>query len=78
MTEDQLAINRNAITLQDGGLDLDLLLPDINWRALIFLFRAVTLTLDITGILTLKPHSQWGSIWHDRLISHSPPPTIYS
>ncbi|TFY66264.1 hypothetical protein EVG20_g4815 [Dentipellis fragilis] len=31
MTEDQLAVNRNAITLQSGGLDLDVLLPDINW-----------------------------------------------
>ncbi|KAI0046073.1 hypothetical protein FA95DRAFT_1583171 [Auriscalpium vulgare] len=31
MTEDQLAVNRNAITLQAGGLDLDVLLPDINW-----------------------------------------------
>ncbi|KAG5645195.1 hypothetical protein DXG03_006713 [Asterophora parasitica] len=31
MTEDQLAVNKNAITLQAGGLDLDLLLPDVNW-----------------------------------------------
>ncbi|TFK68712.1 hypothetical protein BDN72DRAFT_841510 [Pluteus cervinus] len=31
MTEDQLAVNKNAITLQPGGLDLDLLLPDVNW-----------------------------------------------
>ena len=31
MTEDQLAVNRNAITLQGGGLDIDTLLPDINW-----------------------------------------------
>jgi cohesin complex subunit SCC1 len=35
MTEDQLAVNKNAITLQagglTGGLDLDLLLPDVNW-----------------------------------------------
>src|ERR1700722_20601207 len=30
MTEDQLAVNRNAITLQGGGLDIDTLLPDIN------------------------------------------------
>lgn len=30
MTEDQLAVNRNAITLQDGGLDLDLMMPDFN------------------------------------------------
>ncbi|GLB37112.1 putative conserved region of Rad21 / Rec8 like protein [Lyophyllum shimeji] len=33
MTEDQLAVNKNAITLQPGGLDLDLLLPDVNWEA---------------------------------------------
>ena len=31
MTEEQLAVNRNAITLQGGALDLDILLPDINW-----------------------------------------------
>ncbi|KAG9316597.1 Rec8 like protein-domain-containing protein [Chiua virens] len=31
MTEDQLAVNRNAITLQGGHLDLDVLIPDINW-----------------------------------------------
>lgn len=31
MTEDQLAVNQNAITLQGGNLDLDVLLPDINW-----------------------------------------------
>lgn len=31
MTEDQLAVNRNAITLQGGNIDLDVLLPDINW-----------------------------------------------
>ncbi|PSS07200.1 hypothetical protein PHLCEN_2v3483 [Hermanssonia centrifuga] len=31
MTEDQLAVNRNAITLQGNNLDLDALLPDINW-----------------------------------------------
>lgn len=31
MTEDQLAVNKNAITLQAGDLDLDLMLPDINW-----------------------------------------------
>jgi cohesin complex subunit SCC1 len=30
MTEDQLAVSRNAITLQGEGLDLDLL-PDMNW-----------------------------------------------
>ncbi|KAI0259262.1 Rec8 like protein-domain-containing protein [Gloeopeniophorella convolvens] len=31
MTEDQLAVNRNAITLPTNALDLDILLPDINW-----------------------------------------------
>ncbi|KAI6040325.1 Rec8 like protein-domain-containing protein [Pisolithus marmoratus] len=31
MTEEQLAVNRNAITLQGGNLDLDVLIPDINW-----------------------------------------------
>ncbi|KAL0956279.1 hypothetical protein HGRIS_002437 [Hohenbuehelia grisea] len=32
MTEDQLAVNKNAITLQAGELDLDLMMPDINWE----------------------------------------------
>ncbi|KAI6021418.1 Rec8 like protein-domain-containing protein [Pisolithus microcarpus] len=31
MTEEQLAVNRNTITLQGGNLDLDVLIPDINW-----------------------------------------------
>lgn len=31
MTEDQLAVNKNAITLQGNTLDIDLLLPDVNW-----------------------------------------------
>lgn len=31
MTEDQLAVPKGAITLQDGGIDLDLLLPDATW-----------------------------------------------
>ncbi|KAJ7783072.1 Rec8 like protein-domain-containing protein [Mycena metata] len=31
MTEDQLAVNKNAITLQGQSLDLDILLPDVNW-----------------------------------------------
>ena len=34
MTEDQLTVNRNAITLQGAELDLDALLPDINWCVL--------------------------------------------
>jgi cohesin complex subunit SCC1 len=32
MTNAQMAVDRNAITLQGDGLDLDLLLPDINWE----------------------------------------------
>lgn len=31
MTEDQLVINKTAITLQTTNMDLDLLLPDVNW-----------------------------------------------
>ncbi|KXN90904.1 Cohesin subunit rad21 [Leucoagaricus sp. SymC.cos] len=31
MTEDQLVVNKTAITLQTTNLDLDLLLPDVNW-----------------------------------------------
>jgi cohesin complex subunit SCC1 len=31
MTEDQL-VNKNAITLQATGIDLDLFIPDINWE----------------------------------------------
>ncbi|THH33260.1 hypothetical protein EUX98_g902 [Antrodiella citrinella] len=31
MTDDQLAVNQNAITLQVSNMDLDALLPDINW-----------------------------------------------
>ena len=31
MTEVQLDVNQNAITLQVSNLDLDALLPDINW-----------------------------------------------
>lgn len=31
MTEDQLAVNQNAITLQSNTLDLDALLPDLDW-----------------------------------------------
>ncbi|KAF8608686.1 hypothetical protein BDV93DRAFT_485933 [Ceratobasidium sp. AG-I] len=31
MTEDQLQVPRNAITLSGEGLDIDLLLPDMNW-----------------------------------------------
>ena len=34
MTEEQLTVNRNAITLQANTLDLDALLPDINWYAI--------------------------------------------
>ncbi|KAF8632498.1 hypothetical protein AX17_004827 [Amanita inopinata Kibby_2008] len=31
LTEEQLAISKNAITLQSSNVDLDLLLPDITW-----------------------------------------------
>jgi cohesin complex subunit SCC1 len=31
LTEDQLAVSRNAITLPTSNLDLDILLPDLNW-----------------------------------------------
>lgn len=31
MTEDQLNVKSTAITLQGGDIDLDMLLPDINW-----------------------------------------------
>ena len=34
MTEDQLAVNRNAITLQENNLDLDAFLPGVDWFAL--------------------------------------------
>jgi len=33
MTEDQLVVNKTAITLQTTNLDLNLLLPDIDWYA---------------------------------------------
>ncbi|KAG9009341.1 sister chromatid cohesion protein 1 [Tulasnella sp. JGI-2019a] len=32
LTEDQLAVNRNAITLQGDGFDLDFMIPDANWE----------------------------------------------
>ncbi|GAB1525019.1 sister chromatid cohesion protein 1 [Rhizoctonia solani] len=31
MTEDQLQVPRNAITLSGDGIDIDLLMPDMNW-----------------------------------------------
>ncbi|KAG8694252.1 sister chromatid cohesion protein 1, partial [Ceratobasidium sp. 395] len=31
MTEDQLQVPRNAITLSGEGIDIDLLMPDMNW-----------------------------------------------
>lgn len=45
MTEDQLAVNKNAITLQTGGIDLDLLLPDVNWYG--SLINSVILSPDL-------------------------------
>jgi hypothetical protein len=55
MTEDQLAVNRNAITLQSGNLDLDVLLPDINWSdPRTFFSSLVPGSRTETGISTLK------------------------
>ena len=31
LTEDQLTVSRNAITLPISNLDLNILLPDLNW-----------------------------------------------
>jgi len=57
MSEDQLAVNRNAITLQGGTLDLDVLIPDINWSSAIFrLPRGFTYTS--AGTLTLRTELQ--------------------
>ncbi|KAI0769746.1 Rec8 like protein-domain-containing protein [Trametes elegans] len=41
MTEDQLAVNQNAITLQSNILDLDALLPDLDWDTADFESRDV-------------------------------------
>ncbi|KAI0779378.1 Rec8 like protein-domain-containing protein [Fomes fomentarius] len=41
MTEDQLAVNQNAITLQSNNLDLDALLPDLDWDTADFESRNV-------------------------------------
>ena len=41
MTEDQLAVNQNAITLQSNNLDLDALLPDLDWDTADFEARNV-------------------------------------
>jgi hypothetical protein len=49
MTEDQLAVNRNAITLQSGDLDLDLLLPDINWYCIFVISTASAYSQVIQG-----------------------------
>lgn len=45
MTEDQLAANSNAITLQPGGLDLDV--PSLTWTGEYFL-RGFVLELFVT------------------------------
>lgn len=51
MTEDQLAVNRNAITLQDNNLDLEAFLPDINWLVLHIFLGQITPDLEhSTGI----------------------------
>jgi cohesin complex subunit SCC1 len=31
MTEDQLVVNKNAITLQGDAVDIDLIMPNLNW-----------------------------------------------
>ncbi|KAL7281759.1 hypothetical protein ACG7TL_005078 [Trametes sanguinea] len=41
MTEDQLTVNQNAITLQSTNLDLDALLPDLDWDTADFESRVV-------------------------------------
>ncbi|KAI0819965.1 Rec8 like protein-domain-containing protein [Trametes gibbosa] len=41
MTEDQLTVNQNAITLQSNNLDLDALLPDLDWDTADFESRDV-------------------------------------
>ncbi|RDX46404.1 hypothetical protein OH76DRAFT_1406911 [Lentinus brumalis] len=41
MTEDQLAVNQNAITLQSNNFDLDALLPDLDWNTADFESRNV-------------------------------------
>ncbi|KAI0663616.1 Rec8 like protein-domain-containing protein [Cubamyces menziesii] len=41
MTEDQLTVNQNAITLQSNNLDLDALLPDLDWDTADFEIRDV-------------------------------------
>ncbi|KAI0630234.1 Rec8 like protein-domain-containing protein [Trametes polyzona] len=41
MTEDQLVVNQNAITLQSNNLDLDALLPDLDWDTADFETRDV-------------------------------------
>ena len=47
MTEDQLAVNQNAITLQSNNLDLDALLPDLDWYVFYYpqLFRPALILL---------------------------------
>ncbi|OJT10264.1 Cohesin subunit rad21 [Trametes pubescens] len=41
MTEDQLTVNQNAITLQSNNFDLDALLPDLDWDTADFESRDV-------------------------------------
>ncbi|KAF7376096.1 RAD21 protein [Mycena sanguinolenta] len=33
MTEDQLVVNKNTITLQGDAVDIDLIMPNLNWNA---------------------------------------------
>ena len=59
MTEDQLTVNRNAITLQGAELDLDALLPDINWCVItIMKCRAATHCLQEHRLRAARDHSR--------------------
>jgi hypothetical protein len=39
MTDREMEVNKNAITLQGDGFDIDLVLPDFNWQATVFLLH---------------------------------------
>ena len=66
MTEDQLAVNQNAITLQVSNLDLDALLPDINWSVYVHVFALLESNLH-TGIWTSNHELlQADNTWRDQ------------
>ena len=54
MTEGELTVNQNAITLQGGGIDLDAILPDFNWCGHTRGFGCFDLLTLPTGMRTLK------------------------